>query len=566
MYKFLEMKSKKQLILSYFTTTLLFLLVNLGQSQAQSDNNGSRRVTTSYFLSGATVIPSPGKILDNCDILFKNGIIVEIGKNLRVPSDAKEINGKSLFVYPGFIDFGNKTGVKEPELPKKPDNFDSSNPRPEIAGIHPHFSAAKHFQFDNKLEEEWRKLGFTIGQKLPIGQGMLPGSTAIVIYGHEDNNNLLSTMQFQFFQFNTIRGLYPHTKLAVMAKWRDLFQNTVLYEESLKLYEDNKQIGRVKNNPILNALLPVTQRKQTLLVSVRNELDLRKAIKMQEENNFDLILFGINEGDSAIPLIKSKEIGVALSLALPKNNFTDSLPSEEQGIDYEALIKRGKVAYKDALSLASKYEKADIPFAFSSLGLDKKDLFKNLRLMIDNGLSKEAALAALTSNPAKLLGIEKTSGSISPGKMANMVVMTDSIFSKEAKVKMVISDGYLFDYSEDAILTDGKNQIWSYSAETPVGQSKGTWKFVQNDNKWEGTVSYESPKGTGIKTSEMKDLVKTDDALSFSFTVETNEEVLEVTVSGDLDQNKFEGKMNIKGFNQFSVKASMKQKPNKNHE
>ncbi|WP_339901402.1 amidohydrolase family protein [uncultured Cyclobacterium sp.] len=560
------MKSKKQLILPYFTAILICMLVNLRQSQAQSDNNGDRRVTTSYFLSGATVIPSPGKILSDYDILFKNGIIVKVGKNLQAPSDAKEINGKSLFVYPGFIDFGNKSGVKAPELPEKPGNFDSSNPNPEIAGIHPHFSAAKNYKFDENLEEEWRKLGFTIGQKLPMGQGMLPGSTAVVVYGDAGNNNLLTTMQSQFFQFSTIRGLYPHTKLAVMAKWRDLYQNTLLYEESLKLYEENKQIGRVKIDPVLNALLPVPQGKQPLLVSVKSELDLRRAVKMQDENNFELILLGINEGDSAIPLLKSKEIGVVLSLDLPKDNFTDSLPKAKQGKDYEALIKRGIEAYKDALSLASKYEKADIPFAFSSLGVDKKDLFKNLRLMIENGLSKEAALAALTSNPAKLLGIEEISGSISPGKMANMVVMTDSLFSKEAMVKMIISDGYLFDYSEGAKLTDGKNQIWNYTAETPVGQSKGTWEFVQNDDKWEGTVSYDSPKGTGIKTSEMKDLVKTEDTLSFSFSIETNEEVLEVTVSGDMDQNNFEGKMNIKGYNQFTVKASKKDKPNKIHE
>lgn len=560
------MKSKKQLILPYFTAILICLLLNISRSQAQSDNNGEKRVTTSYFLTGATIIPSPDKILSEYDILFKNGIIVKIGKNLQAPTDAKEINGKSLFVYPGFIDFGNKTGVKAPELPERPDNFDTSNPNPEIAGIHPHFSAAKLYQLDENLEEEWRKLGFTLGQKLPVGQGMLPGSTAVVIYGNPDNNNLLTNLQSQYFQFSTIRGLYPHTKLAVMAKWRDLYQNTVLHEESLKLYEGNKHIGRIKNDPVLNALIPVTQGKQALLVSVNSELDLRRAIKMQDENNFKLILLGVNEGSSAISLLKAKEIGVVLNLDLPKDSFTDSLPKAEQGEDYEALIKRGKVAYKEALALASKFEEAEIPFAFSSLGTEKKDLFKNLNLMIENGLSKETALAALTSNPAKLLGIENISGSISPGKMANMVVMTDSLFSKDAKVKMVISDGYLFDYSEDAKLSDAKNQVWNYAAETPVGQSKGTWEFVQNDNKWEGTITYDSPKGTGIKKSEMKDLVKTEESLSFSFTVETNEEVLEVTVSGDLDPDKFEGKMNIKGYNQFTVKASKKAKPNKNHE
>ncbi|WP_339675213.1 amidohydrolase family protein [Cyclobacterium marinum] len=560
------MKSKNQLILPYFTAILLGLLINTSLSQAQSDNNGSKRVTTSYFLSGATIIPYPGKILSEYDILFKNGVIVKIGKNLQPPSNAKEINGKSLFVYPGFIDFGNKTGVQAPELPEKPSNFDTSNPSPEIAGIHPHFSSTKHYKFDENLEEEWRKLGFSMGQKLPEGQGMLPGSTAVVIYGNAENNNLLSSVQSQYFQFSTIRGLYPHTKLAVMAKWRDLYQNTVLYQESLKLYEKNKHIGRIKEDPVLDALIPVTQNSKSLLVLVNSELDQRRAIKMKDENNLKLILLGVNEGSSVIPLIKSKEIGVVLSLDLPKDNFTDSLPKTEQGEDYDALIKRGKNAYQEALSLASKYEKENIPFAFSSLGVDKKDLFKNISLMIENGLSKEAALAALTTNPAKLLGIDEISGSISPGKMANMVVMTDSLFTEEGKVKMVISDGYLFDYSEDTKLSDAKSQVWNYAAETPVGQSKGTWEFFQKDNKWEGTVSYDSPKGTGNKKSEMKDLVKTEEGLSFSFTVETNEEVLEVTVSGDIDQNKFDGKMNIKGYSQFIVKASKEEKPNKNHE
>ena len=105
------MKSKNQLILPYFTAILLGLLINTSLSQAQSDNNGSKRVTTSYFLSGATIIPYPGKILSEYDILFKNGVIVKIGKNLQPPSNAKEINGKSLFVYPGFIDFGNKLNI-----------------------------------------------------------------------------------------------------------------------------------------------------------------------------------------------------------------------------------------------------------------------------------------------------------------------------------------------------------------------------------------------------------------------------------------------------------------------
>ena len=62
---------------------------------------------------------------------------------------------------------------------------------------------------------------------------MLPGTTTIVIYGHEKNNNLLKEDKSLYFQFNTVGGVYPHTKLAVMAKWRDLFQNAVFIRNIL---------------------------------------------------------------------------------------------------------------------------------------------------------------------------------------------------------------------------------------------------------------------------------------------------------------------------------------------
>ncbi|EPR71583.1 Amidohydrolase family protein [Cyclobacterium qasimii M12-11B] len=543
------------------------MLLTLGQAHAQSDNNGDRRITSSYYISNATVIPEPGIIHSNYDIIFKNGTISEIGKNLTIPKDAKEIKGESLFVYPGFIDLGNKSGVEIPVLPERPEDFDTSNPIPELAGIHPHFSAAKHYQFNEKIEEDWRGLGFTIVQKIPEGKGMLPGLTTLVVMGHEGNNNLLTENPSQFFQFNTVRGVYPHTKLAVMAKWRDLFQNTVLYREHMAIYAKNKGIGRVEFDPVLNALIPVTQNQTPLLIAPKSELDTRRALKMLEENNFKLVLLGINEGAELIPILHSKKVGVVLNLALPEDKFSDSLDNDEQGTDYDARIERARKAFLEPLSLASKYEKAGIPFAFTSMDLEKKDFYSNLRLMIDNGLSKDAALAALTMNPAKILGIENISGSIAPGKMANLILMTDSLFSKDGKVSMVVSDGYLFDYPDN--ISSGKlgSQVWNYATETPVGQSKGTWEFVKKDDKWEGTVSYDSPKGTGVKKAKMENLELTDESLSFSFIVETNDDVLDVTVDGVIKKNnKFEGSMNIKGYTQFTVQATKDEKPNKDHE
>lgn len=71
---------------------------------------------------------------------------------------------------------------------------------------------------------------------------------------------------------------------------------------------------------------------------------------------------------------------------------------------------------------------------------------KAIRTLIENGLSEKAAMAALTTNPASILGISRMAGTIEKGKMANFVISSDSLFKEDAQIKHVVADGYIFDY------------------------------------------------------------------------------------------------------------------------
>src|SRR5690606_41037586 len=106
-----------------------------------------------------------------------------------------------------------------------------------------------------------------------------------------------------------------------------------------------------------------------------------------------------------------------------------------------------------------------------------EDFLKNVRLLVQHGFSEQAALAALTTNPAKALGLDKMLGSIEKGKLANLVLTTDSLFKKDAEVRYVFVDGYLFEYETDgkskAEKSEGKNVAgnWNYEAVTHAGSS-----------------------------------------------------------------------------------------------
>ena len=69
------------------------------------------------------------------------------------------------------------------------------------------------------------------------------------------------------------------------------------------------------------------------------------------------------------------------------------------------------------------------------------DFLPGIRKAIDNGLSADDALRAVTLSPARILGVDRQLGSLDKGKIANVVVTDKPIFDKEAKVQRVYVDG-----------------------------------------------------------------------------------------------------------------------------
>jgi imidazolonepropionase-like amidohydrolase len=87
-------------------------------------------------------------------------------------------------------------------------------------------------------------------------------------------------------------------------------------------------------------------------------------------------------------------------------------------------------------------QQAGVKFAFYSDGLDAaRDLQRAVKKALDNGLSREAALRALTLSPAEIYGVADRLGSIEAGKIGNLVVTRGDIFDDHTKVEMILVDG-----------------------------------------------------------------------------------------------------------------------------
>ena len=118
-----------------------------------------------------------------------------------------------------------------------------------------------------------------------------------------------------------------------------------------------------------------------------------------------------------------------------------------------------------APSNPARLAEAGIPFAFTTQKLEKpeKDFWTRVRLAVRRGLSKDAALAALTSTPAEMFGVADRLGAIAPGRMANLVIASGDLFADEARVLTTWVDGHYYD-TEQARERDLRG-TWELAAE-----------------------------------------------------------------------------------------------------
>ena len=90
---------------------------------------------------------------------------------------------------------------------------------------------------------------------------------------------------------------------------------------------------------------------------------------------------------------------------------------------------------------AAAIERAGITFAFTSDGVEPNEFAANVRKAIEAGLSADTALAAVTTNPAAMFGVDSIIGTIEAGKIANLVVATGAPFAEGSEVRHVFVDG-----------------------------------------------------------------------------------------------------------------------------
>ena len=579
----------------------LFLLGTLAvaPAAAQRATLGStplRAPTRALALTGATVVTAPGDTLFDATVLVREGRIEQVGTALAVPTDARPLEADSLWVYAGFVDAFSYAGVAETGVGDEQDPDDPDRPTREQAGIRPQRDVRERFDPGAASVGALRKAGFGAAHVVPRG-GMLAGRSAVVLLGDPAPDDpaaagrqVLRGDAGLVATFETASGVYPNTPMAVIAQFRQLARESTRRAESDALYAESPA-GRPRPDydAATDALRPALDGEKPLYFYTDGPLGAFRALSLADEFGFGPVLAGVPDVRPLLPRLQQSGATVLAPLALPEPIEADSVAadsaaaaadsaavptapqagttggatfaSDRRTVSYADLdaetgdLQRLRQGAMDAREASpARLADAGIPFAFATIEATPADVLPNLRRFVDAGLSKEAALAALTSAPAALLGVSGSLGTVERGKIANLVVTDRDLFADSAAVRLVIVEGEVF---EDDAGPEGADPdavvdaigTWSITATSPQGQASGTMTLGGSPGALTGTLRVPE---AGVD-AELEEVTLAGNVLSFSFLVEG---AGRAQVSGVITGDTYEATADVPGMGALPLRAT----------
>ena len=387
-----------------------------------------------HALVGARVVTAPGQVLQNATIVIRNGLIVSVGANQAAPAGARVWDLKGQTVYPGFIDAHADLGVGE--VPAGGD-VGPTHWNPQVRAW---YSSSSTFRDDSTRRRSLRSLGFGTALVVPK-QGIFRGKGSVVNLSEAGPRerllrpDLVQSVGFQrSFQLG---GGYPNSAMGTVALMKQTFMDAEWYIRAWAAYErSGRSILPPETSEALAALGAAVQGRQPVLFQAGSEEEYLRAHAIATEFKLTPWFRGSGDEYRLVDLLKGRTQPLIIPL-----NFPDApeVSNPEAALNVSlGQLRHWYLAPTNAAQLAA----ANVPFAITTDGLSSLNQFlPNLRIAVSRGLAPDKALAALTTTPAGWLGIERTHGTIAPGKVANLVIADGDLFTEEASVQDVWVQG-----------------------------------------------------------------------------------------------------------------------------
>jgi imidazolonepropionase-like amidohydrolase len=377
-----------------------------------------------------------GKSIPKGNIIIRGGKIAAVGANASVPAGITTYDATGTTVYPGFIDGFSTTGLKLPASPDPatPPNTTVTAPptmwEMNRKGIRGRLNAAECLDLAGVLSDA-HKAGITVALLSP-GAGLVRGRTAIASMTDEKQSATPFGIGLSY------RGSggtgYPGTPMGYTALLRQTLADAQTYATNSPSKEDLD----------LKGITPLLKKETFAVFAADSEADIFRAFKTSEEFGFPFLVSGGREAYQKADQLAAAKIPVLVNIAIGTEPDAKAQPDGPP----QAILDERRDQWRERAMNVMVLEKAKVKVAFSSDASGFDNYLGNVRKLIKLGLDKNAALRAMTMSPAEIFGMEKTLGSIEPGKTGNIVVMTGDFSDEKSTVKATFVNGKKFEVAK----------------------------------------------------------------------------------------------------------------------
>lgn len=358
--------------------------------------------TKPIAIIGATIHTGTGRVIENGYITFENGKITGLGDAASAKFNAgttQLINAPGEHVYPGFIAPVTNLGLTEIEAVRSTRDFE------EVGSINPHIRAIVAYNTDSKVPNTLRSNGILLAQIAPQG-GLVSGQSSVVEldgWNWEDaayKTDLAIHMNWPSAQISS--GPMAPPADAQRERIQQAMNDLEKYFTEAKAYAELDKPG--VNNARFNAMKGLFTGNKKLFVEAESSKDIISAVSFFKRLGITPVIVGARDAHLIIPFLKENNISLIIGKphTLPARSDDDVyLPYKQAKILYDAGLNF-------AISIDGYWQQRNLPYMAGTA--------------VAYGLSKEQGLASITLNAAKILGIDKTAGSLEVGKDATLFV------------------------------------------------------------------------------------------------------------------------------------------------
>jgi imidazolonepropionase-like amidohydrolase len=358
-------------------------------------------------ITNARILPVSGAAIERGTVLIRGDRIEAVGANVTVPAGARIIDAAGKIVTPGWLDAGVQMGIVEiPSSAEGTDDEATTDTRVSSA-----FTVIDSFNGNSTVIPVTRVEGITRTLVTPASTGnVFVGQAAVMDLTGDQVPGAVTKAPAAMVALMGESGaaVAGGSRATTILRMREMLEDARDYAANRTAFNSAQRREYARTRLDLEALQPVLKGQEPLAVLANRASDLLAAVRLSKEFNIRLVLMGGAEAWMVADQLSAAHVPVVVKALTDIPGF-DSLGA--------------------TLENPARLSKAGVTLALATFDTQNS---RNLRQEAGNaiayGMSREAALEAVTLTPAKVWGVADRVGSLEVGKDADVVVWSGDPF------------------------------------------------------------------------------------------------------------------------------------------